>query len=209
MTTNLERSASCCATCFTSIARANSSPNERWVRATSSSRMLKSAARVVSACFTLRETWSRKVSSSAALYCATTDFSTSLPMDGSTRSSKSVPRFLKMVGSCSTFGFESTRREMFTICKSFVPVTDEMERGRVRMSKMVGLCSHGIMICIPSPFDSSSTPWRRSKITARSPPSTVYSPFCAMEPRTPRPAAHFATLFSKLTALFDIVLSET
>ncbi len=42
---------------------------------------------------TARETLSRCVRSCSALYCATTAFTISLPMDGSTRSSQSVPRF--------------------------------------------------------------------------------------------------------------------
>lgn len=37
-------------------------------------------------------TFSRCVSSCSALYCATTDLTTSLPMEGSTRSSQSMPR---------------------------------------------------------------------------------------------------------------------
>lgn len=61
--------------------------------ATSSMRMLNSCARLVSSLRTAADTLSRCVSSCSALYCATTAFSTSLPMDGSTRSSQSTPRF--------------------------------------------------------------------------------------------------------------------
>jgi hypothetical protein len=63
-------------------------------------------------------TFSRCVSSCSALYCATTLLTTSLPMDGSTRSSQSMPRPLKMVGSLSSAGLESRRRLMLTIWRS-------------------------------------------------------------------------------------------
>lgn len=61
--------------------------------ATSSRTMEKSVARCRSASHTAWLTSSRFVSSDSALYCATTALTTSLPMDGSTRSSQSVPRF--------------------------------------------------------------------------------------------------------------------
>ena len=61
--------------------------------ATSSSTMLKSVARCRSASHTALLTSSRFVSSDSALYCATTALTTSEPMDGSTRSSQSRPRF--------------------------------------------------------------------------------------------------------------------
>ena len=86
-TMNLERSASCCMTCFDSMALANSAPNLRSVMETSCSEMWNSVARAVSCSRTCFETLSRCVMSCSALYCATTDFSTSLPIDGSTRSS--------------------------------------------------------------------------------------------------------------------------
>jgi hypothetical protein len=43
----------------------------------------------------------------------------------------------------STLGLDSTRSVMFTICRSLVPVMELIERGRVRMSKMVGVCNQG------------------------------------------------------------------
>lgn len=43
-------------------------------------------------------TFSRCVSSCSALYCATTALTTSLPMEGSTRSSQSVPRLYSSTG---------------------------------------------------------------------------------------------------------------
>lgn len=39
-----------------------------------------------------------------------------------------------MVGKFLASGRDSTRNEMFTICKSFDPVGDEILRGRDRMS---------------------------------------------------------------------------
>ena len=56
--------------------------------------------------------------------------------------------------------------------RPFVPVVDGTDRGRVRISKIMGLWSHGIMKWVPSPITSGLTPWKRSKITARWPPST-------------------------------------
>ena len=81
------RARTCCATCFASTAAVNSLPNLRSVIETSSSRMWNSVARFVSSSRTSRETASRFVMSCSALYCATTALSTSLPIDGSTRSS--------------------------------------------------------------------------------------------------------------------------
>ncbi len=54
-----------------------------------------------------------------------------------------------------------------------VPVTELMVRGRVRMSMMLGDCSHGMRRCEPSPIGSGSTPWIRSYMTQRSPASTA------------------------------------
>ena len=39
-----------------------------------------------------------------------------------------------------------------TTCRSLVPVALEMLRGRMRTSKMCGVCSHGMRKCVPSPF---------------------------------------------------------
>ena len=84
----------------------------------SSTRMLNSFARAVMAARTALLTASRCVSNCSALYCATTDFKTSLPMDGRTRSSQSGPSDLKMVARWEVSGLERTRREMLTIWRS-------------------------------------------------------------------------------------------
>ena len=86
--------------------------------AMSSTRMLNSLARAVIAARTALLTASRCVSSCSALYCATTDLRTSLPMDGRTRSSQSGPSDLKMAASWVVSGLDRTRREMLTICRS-------------------------------------------------------------------------------------------
>ena len=54
-----------------------------------------------------------------------------------------------------------------------VPVTELMERGLVLMSMTAGLCSQGILMWVPSPMASGSTPCILSYITALSPPSTA------------------------------------
>lgn len=54
-----------------------------------------------------------------------------------------------------------------------VPVTELIERGRVRMSITCIVWTQGTRKCVPSPVTSGSTPRKRSKTTARSPPSTV------------------------------------
>ena len=67
---------------------------------------------------TARDTLSRCVRSCSALYCATTAFRISFPMEGSTRSSQSMPRLRKIWDSRWVSGLDSTLREMLTICKS-------------------------------------------------------------------------------------------
>jgi len=62
-------------------------PSLRSVMATSSSSMWKSRARFVSVSRTVLDTKARCVMSCSALYCATTALSTSLPIEGRTRSS--------------------------------------------------------------------------------------------------------------------------
>mmetsp|Transcript_3391 Transcript_3391/g.8149 ORF Transcript_3391/g.8149 Transcript_3391/m.8149 type:complete len:213 (-) Transcript_3391:23-661(-) len=81
------RSAFCCATCFSSMARVNSGENERCVMATSSSTILNSSARSVSRSRTVRDTTSRCVMSSSASNLATTALMVSKQMEGSMRSS--------------------------------------------------------------------------------------------------------------------------
>ena len=56
---------------------------------------------------------------------------------------------------------------------AFVPVADEMLRGRIRTSNWCGVCSHGMRKCVPSPAIVFFTPAKRSNITARWPPSTL------------------------------------
>mmetsp|Transcript_28873 Transcript_28873/g.77775 ORF Transcript_28873/g.77775 Transcript_28873/m.77775 type:complete len:239 (-) Transcript_28873:228-944(-) len=173
ITTNLARSASCSATCFISTAFMNSEPNDKCVMATSSNTMPKSAARFNNAFRTVNDTFSRCVRSCSALNWATVAFTISFPMDGSTLSSQSTPKPFQIKGSLSSSGLDSILKDMFTICKSLVPVTELMTLGLVRMSMMWGTCTQGILKCVPSPLVSSSTPLKRSKMTARSPPSTV------------------------------------
>mmetsp|Transcript_5257 Transcript_5257/g.19670 ORF Transcript_5257/g.19670 Transcript_5257/m.19670 type:complete len:215 (+) Transcript_5257:2665-3309(+) len=103
-TTKRARSASCCDTCFASIAREYSTPKERCVSATSSSTMPKSFARTRKALLTFSLTASRMVRSWSALNCATVAFSTSLPIDGNTLSSYSGPRLTWISESRSTSG---------------------------------------------------------------------------------------------------------
>lgn len=52
------------------------------------------------------------------LTCATTALTTSFPIEGSTRSSQSVPRLLKMLASLASLGLLRMRSVMLTICKS-------------------------------------------------------------------------------------------
>ena len=83
-------------------------------------------------------TASRSVSSCSASYCATVALSTSLTMEGSTRSSQSSPRLIIISGSFSFLGRERMRRLSCTCCRSLVPVREDTMRGRTRMSKTVG-----------------------------------------------------------------------
>lgn len=62
---------------------------------------------------------------------------------------------------------------MLTFCKSLLPVITGTLRGCERMSKMIGRWTHGMKKCVPSPTTPCLIPWKRSKITARWPPSTV------------------------------------
>jgi hypothetical protein len=223
---------------------------------------------------------SRLVRSCSAWYCATTAFSTSFPMEGSTRSSQSGPRFCrgqkrgaqgrvegalqrsvlcwlrgshtdgspseqpgrgrrrspprpdslqvsqvagltrKILARSPTSGLDSTRSVMLTICRSasgkeggrtptrwpparlvgrppcccavvrahkqarlpFVPVTELMERGRVRMSITFGVWNQGIRKCVPSPTGAGRMPDTRSYMMARSPPSTAGFRGALLEP---------------------------
>mmetsp|Transcript_38971 Transcript_38971/g.81507 ORF Transcript_38971/g.81507 Transcript_38971/m.81507 type:complete len:237 (+) Transcript_38971:271-981(+) len=144
------RSACCCATCLASTAFSYSGLKLRCVIATSSKRMWKSLARCTSRCRIMRLTSSRCMMSWAALYCATTLFSTSLIIDGNTFSSKSVPSDLYMSGSLLGSGLQRARKEIFTICKSRLPVREVSVCGRARMSKITGLSNQGNIKCKPS-----------------------------------------------------------
>lgn len=64
--------------------------------------------------------------------------------------------------------FTTFKKELLPL----LPVETDTDRGLVLMSKIIGLCSHGIMKCVPSPITSCLTPWNLSKIIARWPPST-------------------------------------
>lgn len=77
-----------------------------------------------------------------------------------------------MRGNWSGTGRNRIRNVIFTFCKSLLPVTTGTFLGCERMSKMIGLCTHGIKKCVPSPTTPCLIPWKRSKITARWPPST-------------------------------------
>ena len=83
----LALSESCWATCFASTAAEYAVEKARFVMDTSSSKILKSPALFTSMLRICVLTRSRFVSSSEALYCATTALVTSFTIDGSTRSS--------------------------------------------------------------------------------------------------------------------------
>lgn len=71
----------------------------------------------------------------------------------------------------------------------FVPVTELMLRGRVRMSMMCGVCTHGTRKCVPSPTTSGRIPLNLSKMTARSPPSTAVQQQATTGSKTQQPAS--------------------
>ena len=87
MTSNFALSASCCATCFASIAREYSWLKLKCVNATSSNKIPKSSARFLKLFAICSVTSCLLVNNSSALYCATVAFNTSFPIDGNTRSS--------------------------------------------------------------------------------------------------------------------------
>mmetsp|Transcript_51798 Transcript_51798/g.160672 ORF Transcript_51798/g.160672 Transcript_51798/m.160672 type:complete len:229 (-) Transcript_51798:248-934(-) len=144
------RSDCCAATCFCSTAFSYSGLKLRCVIATSSSKMLKSFARSTSRCRIIRLTSSRCRMSWLALYCATTLFRTSFTMEGKTFSSKSVPRDLYMSGSFKGFGRQRARKEMLTICKSRLPVSEVIVWGLALTSKTIGRSNQGTRRCSPS-----------------------------------------------------------
>ena len=133
-TTNLAFSARCKATCFCSMALLKSLPKARWVMETSSSLMWYLSARSSNNSEIRWETFSRSVSNCSALYWATTAFMISLPKEGRTRSRKSGPTSLWILGKCSKSGWVKTLREMPTVWRSLVPVSVEISRGVVRIS---------------------------------------------------------------------------
>lgn len=77
-----------------------------------------------------------------------------------------------MRGNWSGTGRKRIRNVMFTFCKSLLPVMTGTFLGCERMSKIIGRWTHGIKKCVPSPTTPCLIPWKRSKITARWPPST-------------------------------------
>ena len=107
-----------------------------------------------------------------------------------------------------TSGRERTRRVRLTIWRSFVPEIEENVWGFVRMSKMWGFCRIGIRKWVPSPTVWSITPLNRSKITALSPPSTVYSDVFSTVAAVPRPKAAFARLERNETAACWLPISR-
>ena len=76
------------------------------------------------------------------------------------------------------------------------------------MSKMWGFCRIGIRKWVPSPTVWSITPLNRSKITALSPPSTVYSDVFSTVAAVPRPKAAFARLERNETAACWLPISR-
>ena len=93
---------------------ANSLPKVKLVIETSSKIILNFADRSNNALRIFADTKSLFDNNSSALYCATTDFKTSLPNEGKTRSSKSVPKVLYIRGTLSSSGRDKIRREMLT-----------------------------------------------------------------------------------------------
>lgn len=77
-------------------------------------------------------------------------------------------------GSMVLSGRLRTRKLKFTICRSPVPVTEEITRGLVRMSMICGVCTQGTIIQVPSSYTSSKIPLNLSNMTPRSPPSTAH-----------------------------------
>lgn len=90
---------------------------------------------------------------------------------------------------------------MVTTCRSLVPVLLAMLRGLMRTSKMWGSWSQGMRKWVPSPMTRFFTPDRRSNMTARDPPSTLYSEACSRETPAPRPTAPCAILERMLVAI--------
>jgi hypothetical protein len=97
-------------------------------------------------------------------------------------------------------GRARTRSVRLTICRSLVPELEEKLCGRVRMSKMEGFWSQGMRKWVPSETTVGSTPWKRSKMTARCPPSTVYRDVETADAVTPTPAATLASFARNETA---------
>lgn len=81
----------------------------------------------------------------------------------------SLPYCWKICGSMSLSGCERTRRLMVTTCRSLVPVALEMLRGRMRTSKMCGVCSHGMRKCVPSPFTPLCERGRAASVKRQAP----------------------------------------
>mmetsp|Transcript_51797 Transcript_51797/g.160668 ORF Transcript_51797/g.160668 Transcript_51797/m.160668 type:complete len:229 (-) Transcript_51797:248-934(-) len=144
------RSDCCRATCFCSTAFSYSGLKLRWVIATSSNRMLKSLARSTSRCRIMRLTSSRCKMSWLALYCATTLFRTSFTMEGKTLSSNSVPSDRYMSCNFAGLGRQRARREILTICRSRLPVSEVIVWGLALTSNLIGRSNHGSRKCTPS-----------------------------------------------------------
>ena len=69
-------------------------------------------------------------------------------------------------------GLKRIRSVMFTFCRSLLPVITGIFLGLDRTSNMIGLCTQGIIKCVPSPTTWFFIPVNLSKITALWPPST-------------------------------------
>jgi len=59
--------------------------------------------------------------------------------------------------------------------RPLLPVIVGTLRGWLRISKIIGRWTQGMIKCVPSPTVTVCTPLNRSKMTARWPPSTAYS----------------------------------
>ena len=79
--------------------------------------------------------------------------------------------------SIRVFHFNNKYWDRFLNCSNIylplLPVIVGTFLGRLRISNIIGLCTHGIRKCVPSPTTSGFTPRNRSNITALWPPSTT------------------------------------
>ncbi|CCJ30277.1 unnamed protein product [Pneumocystis jirovecii] len=162
--------------------------------------MPNSDARLTRSSRTFDETTSRWVISSAASNCATIDFKTSFPIDGSTRRRKllfgnKLDRFLEaslhLDGIIRAALMKPSANPCFLLSlQYFVAVHDGLKKLEktqekntfVLTSYIIARWSHGIRKCVPSPITSFLIPTNRSKRTAA---SSVFSIQKLFLPRYP------------------------